>query len=93
MLLNIFNSIHWHYINSLLINSLLIKLAKGTATLPHIIYKCDILLFTDAEDGSPEYFSWTYLAMSMVFCSVAMLCKEQGITVLVIYQILSEFQL
>ena len=58
-----------------------------------MIYKCDVLLFTDAEDGSPEYFSWAYLAMSMVFCSVAMLCKEQGITVLVMYQILSEFQI
>ena len=43
------------------------------------------MLFLGEEDGSPEKFSWIHLVLSMVFCSVAMLCKEQGITVLVMY--------
>lgn len=37
---------------------------------------------TDDEDKYSENFSWKHLVLSMVFCSVAMLCKEQGITVL-----------
>lgn len=36
------------------------------------------------DDGEkPENVSWKHLAISMVFCGVAMLCKEQGVTVLV----------
>lgn len=34
------------------------------------------------EDSSPKKFSWKYLMLSMAFCGIAMLCKEQGITVL-----------
>ncbi|KAJ7324078.1 Protein O-mannosyl-transferase tmtc4, partial [Desmophyllum pertusum] len=34
------------------------------------------------EDGSNDKLPWKHLLLSMVFCSVAMLCKEQGITVL-----------
>ncbi|KAK2573721.1 Protein O-mannosyl-transferase TMTC4 [Acropora cervicornis] len=37
----------------------------------------------DHEDNdSSENFSWKYLLLSMAFCCIAMLCKEQGITVL-----------
>ena len=51
-----------------------------------------MLLFPDTSITlyRPSAVSWHWLCVSMVLCAMSILCKEQGLTVLVCYFILSQ---
>ncbi len=58
---------------------------KNTNTFPTFsIVICGMTLFSDAEHTyRPSSISLPWLGLSMLLCGVSVLCKEQGITILV----------